>query len=130
MSSLSEVAQIAPDTPRAYMIHLCSYITDNSAVANEVNRQFGTQITAKRVAEVRATLSSKRTTRAHEGLRADEPGFAADDSETRRKVDSVYGSKALADALRNYSGPALVTFRDGAPIRWEAPQSVSYGADQ
>lgn len=52
VSSLGDIAG-EPMTPRAAVIQMCKRVTCDQSVADYVNRQFGTSMTKRRVAEIR-----------------------------------------------------------------------------
>lgn len=48
------------DTPHAYIKQLCTYLKNDADVAMHTNRNFGTKVTAQRVAQIRSTLPQRR----------------------------------------------------------------------
>jgi hypothetical protein len=58
VSSLAAISD-GPNTEREYVLSLCSYITDNAAIASHANRNFGGNLTAVDVGRIRARLPKK-----------------------------------------------------------------------
>lgn len=89
------------DTPRAYIIQLCSYIKSDADIAMHTNRNFGTSVKAKAVAQIRSAIPTQRIK--GQSTWVEKEPYQGD--KYRRQVDAIRKASAqLADAIKAVHG--------------------------
>lgn len=84
-------------SPDALIEHLCGYITDDSAIAIHVEREFGGTITVNNVRAARKRLAAQQF--------AKQPIHADNDDEFRRRKLKAHGSDlAFKQAILRAAG--------------------------